>query len=63
MGEEDKKAPLPKLCHIYLTMMKLGTVIPFLKKMQKYVNSVAHPLLSADIIIFSPEISNFCYVK
>ena len=30
-----KKAPLPKTCHTYLTIMKLGTVIPCLKKIQK----------------------------
>ena len=28
---KPKKAPLPKICHTYLTMMKLGTVIPYLK--------------------------------
>ena len=28
--------PLPKLCHIYLTMIKLGTLIPYIKNMQKY---------------------------
>ena len=32
--EEGKKALLPKTCHIYLTLMKLGTVIPYLKKIQ-----------------------------
>ena len=32
-----KKAPLPKICHIYPTMMKLGTVIPYLKKIQKNI--------------------------
>ena len=26
---------LPKICHTYPTMMKLGTVIPYLKKIQK----------------------------
>ena len=30
----EQKAPLPKICHIYSTMMKLGTVIPYLKKIQ-----------------------------
>ena len=32
-----KKAPLPKICHAYPTMMKLGTVIPLLKKIQKNI--------------------------
>ena len=27
-----KKAPFPKICHTYPTMLKLGTVIPDLKK-------------------------------
>ena len=31
-GEEQKRPPLPKISHIYLTMMKLGTFIPYLKR-------------------------------
>ena len=27
--------PLPKICHTYPTMMKLGTLISYLKKIQK----------------------------
>ena len=27
--------PLPKVCHTYPTIMKLGTVIPYLKEIQK----------------------------
>ena len=34
-----KKAPLPKICHTYPIMMKLGTVIPYLKKIQKIYES------------------------
>ena len=34
-----KRPPLPKICHRYSTMMKLGTVIPFLKKIQKTYKS------------------------
>ena len=34
-GGGGKKASLPKISHTYPTMMKLGTVIPYLKKMQK----------------------------
>ena len=30
---------------------------------KKHINHVTHPLSSADISIFSPEISNFCYIK
>ena len=34
-----KKAPLPNICHIYPTMFKLGTVIPYLKKIHKTYKS------------------------
>ena len=30
-----KKAPLSKICHSYPTMMKLGIVIPYPKKIKK----------------------------
>ena len=33
------------------------------KKTQKYVNHDRHPMSSIDISIFSPEISNFYYIK
>ena len=39
VGGEAKWLPLPKICHIYPTMMKLGTVIPYLKKIQKIYES------------------------
>ena len=35
MDMDTKRAPLPKTCHTYPTMMKLGTVIPYPKKIQK----------------------------
>ena len=38
-GGGDKKAPLTKICHRYPTMTKLGTVIPYLKKIQKIFES------------------------
>ena len=50
---EVKKASLPKICHTYPTMMKLGTVKPYLK------NYVTHPLTSADISIFHRQSANF----
>ena len=28
----EQKGPLPKMCHTYPAMMKLGTVISYLKK-------------------------------
>ena len=33
--EVAQKCPLPKICHTFSTMMKLGTVKPYLKKIQK----------------------------
>ena len=33
----EQKALLPKTYHIYPTMKKLGTVIPYLKKTQKRI--------------------------
>ena len=38
-GEGGKKVPLPKICHSYPTMMKRGTVIPYLKKIQEIYES------------------------
>ena len=58
-----KKAPLPKIRHTYSTMMKRGTVIPYLQKIQKYMSQVTNSLSSAGISIFSLEISKFCYIK
>ena len=39
--------PLPKICHTYPTMMKLDTVILYLRKIQKIYKSREHPLSSA----------------
>ena len=38
------KVPLPKFCHTYPTMMKLDTVIPYPKKIQKIYESRDTPL-------------------
>ena len=38
-GGGGKKTLLPKICHTYPTTMKLGTVIPYLKKIQKKYES------------------------
>ena len=40
----SKARPLPKIRHTYPTMMKLGTVIPYLKKIQKIYESRDTPL-------------------
>ena len=61
---EDQNNPLPKIFHTYPTMMKLFTVISYLKKIKKkHISHVKHHLNFAYISIFLPEISNFCYVK
>ena len=39
-----KKAPLPKNCHTYPSMMKLATVIPYLRRFQKLYESRDKPL-------------------
>ena len=39
-----KKALLPKICHTFLTMMKLSRVTPYLKKIQKVYQSRGTPL-------------------
>ena len=38
-----QKAPLPKICHTYPAMMKLGTVTPYLRKIQKIYKSSDTP--------------------
>ena len=58
-----RKSPLPKICHTYSTMMKLDTVIPYLKKSKKSINHLTQSLCSADISIYSVEICKFCYIK
>ena len=39
-----QKAPILKICHINPTMMKLGTVVPYLKKIQKIYKPPDAPL-------------------
>ena len=41
---EAKRPPLPKICHTYPKMMKFGTVVPYLKKIQKLYESRDAPL-------------------
>ena len=63
-GGEQKGTPtVPKICHRYPSMMKLGTVIPHLKKIQKICESRD---ISPEFCLrqyFSSEISKFCYIK
>ena len=44
MGGGQKGSLFPTICHTYPTMMKLSTVIPFLKKIQKLYESRDTPL-------------------
>ena len=43
-GGWQKGPPLPKICHTYPTKMKPGTVIPYLKKIQKIYESRYTPV-------------------
>ena len=43
-GGGEKAPPLPKICHTYPAMMKLGTIIPYLKKFQELYESRETPL-------------------
>ena len=62
MGVGAKRLPLPKIYHTYPTMMKLCTVMPYLKKIQKLYH-VTQPMSPTDIISFSLKISKFGYIK
>ena len=44
MGRGQKAPFLPKICHTYPIMMKLGTIIPYLKEIQKLYKSRDTPL-------------------
>ena len=50
LTDSGENAPLPKICHTYPTIMKIG--ILYLKNIQKIYKSVIHPLSSAGITIF-----------
>ena len=42
-GEGGQKAPLPKICHTFPKMMKIGTVTPNRKKIQQIFESSGAP--------------------
>ena len=52
-----KRPLLVKICYTYPTLMKLGTVVTYLKKIK--TKSRDTPFSCADINIFSLEISKF----
>ena len=58
-GGGDRPTPPKNLSYIFYSDV-LG--IPYLKNIQN-IWRVTHPLISADISNFSPEISKFCYIK
>ena len=62
-GGSAKRPTLPKICFANPAIMKLVTVIPYLKNIQKIYGSRNTLLEFADISIFSPEIRKFCYIK
>ena len=61
--EGGQKVPPSKICHTYPTLMKLGTVTRYLKKIQKIHKSRDTPSEFCWHWHFSPEISNFCYIR
>ena len=63
VGGGGKKSPLLKICHTYPAMMKLSTVIPYLKKIPKLYKSRDTPPEFCWHQHFFPEISKFCYIN
>ena len=49
LEKRGAKRALLKVCHTHPTMMKLGKVIRYLKKIKKYVNHETYPFSPADI--------------
>ena len=48
---DTKKGPLPKPCHTYPTMVELGAVMPYLRRIQNNINQVTHIWNSTDTSI------------
>ena len=57
------KVPLSKICYTYPHTDEIWYSYNSPKNIQKYINHVTNSLSSADISIFSPKSSNFCYIK
>ena len=67
-GWGPRKVSLPKMSQTLTSVMKLGTVIPYLKKIQNILYHYSRETAfadnsSADISIFFLEIGKFCYIK
>ena len=59
---ETQKAPLKPVTQILNGETWHSYTLPK-ENPKKYINHVTYCLSSADISIFSTEISNFCYIK
>ena len=59
IGEGQKAPTFPKICNTYPAMLKLGTVIPFLKKIQKIYESSNTALEFCCISIFHRKSGSF----
>ena len=57
--EGCKKAPIPKTYYAYPTKKKLGTILLYLRKIQKIYESVTHLFSSAHISNFYQISANF----
>ena len=53
----------PEICLTYTEMMKLGTVIPYIRKIQNSYKLLDTHWVLLRLTFFSLQISNFCYVK
>ena len=63
-GGAKSSAPLlPKIFHTYPTRIKLGGILPYLRKTQKIYEHLTHSLSSAGISTFSLEVKKVCYLR
>ena len=63
MREGQKGLPCLKSVTHILQWWNLAQLYLTQRRSKKYMNHVTHRLSSADISIFSPEISKLCYIK
>ena len=59
----DRGPPSLKSVAQLLEWQKLAKLYLTRKRSKKHINHVTHPLGSADVSVFSLEISNFCYFR
>ena len=62
-GKAKKPPPSLKSATHILQQWNLAQLYLTQRRSKKYMNQVTHPLNSADISIFSLEISKFCHIK